>query len=264
MKRLLTVLLASALVVLAGCGGAKTESLKVGASPTPHGEILTYVKEHLAAEAGLELEIIEFTDYVQPNLALGDQQLDANFFQHVPYMEDFAAEHNLDLMALAAIHIEPMGIYSSKLSALSELQEGAIVAIPGDVTNGGRALQLLAAEGLLTLKEGVGFQATVQDIIENPKNLSIKELEAAQVPRSLEDADLAVINGNYALSAGLNPGTDALALESGEGNPYANVLAVLGSRKDEAKLKKLAELLTSAEVKQFLETQYEGSIVPAF
>jgi D-methionine transport system substrate-binding protein len=238
--------------------------LTIGVSPVPHGDILKFIQENLAADAGLELTLVEFTDYVQPNLALADGTIDANFFQHVPYMEDFAKEHNLDLVAVVAVHIEPLGIYSNKITTLEELSDGAVVAIPNDTTNGGRALKLLEANGLLTLKEGVGYAATVQDIVDNPLNLDIKELEAAQLVRALDDVSIAVINGNFAIEAGLKPATQALALESGLDNPYANILTVLKGRETDPGILKLAELLTSPEVKQFIEEKYEGAVIPAF
>jgi D-methionine transport system substrate-binding protein len=238
--------------------------LRVGATPVPHAEILQFVKDNLAGEAGLELEIVNFTDYVQPNVALNDGQIDANFFQHVPYMEEFGAQRGINMVAVAYVHIEPLGIYSSSVESLDAVPEGAVVAIPNDPTNGGRALQLLAANGLITLNEGVGTNATVRDIAENPKNLRITELEAAQLPRALADATLAVINTNYALEADLTPAEDALALESGQDNPYANVLTALEGKQDDPRIQQLAELLNSPEVKQFIEERYEGAVVPAF
>jgi D-methionine transport system substrate-binding protein len=237
--------------------------IKVGASPVPHAEILQYIKDNLATKEGLDITIVEFTDYVQPNLALADGQIDANYFQHAPYMEDFAKEHKLDLSVAASVHIEPLGIYSKKVKSLTEVSDKSIVAIPNDATNGGRALQLLAANGLIKLKEGVGVNATVQDIIENPKNLQIKELEAAQLPRSLDDTTISVINGNFAIEAGFTPSKDALALESGENNPYANILAVVKGKENDPGIAKLVKLLTSPEVKQFIEEKYQGSVLPA-
>lgn len=238
--------------------------LKVGVSPVPHGDILKYIKDNLATQAGLDLTIVEFTDYVQPNLALGDGQIDANYFQHVPYQNDFAKEHNLDLVAAAAVHIEPLGIYSKKITSLKDLADKAIVAIPNDATNGGRALRLLADNGLIKLKEDAALTASVQDIAENPKNLQIKELEAAQLARTLDDVTVAVINGNYALQAGLTPSQDALALESGENNPYANVLTVVKGHENDEGIQSLVKLLTSPEVKKFIEDKYQGSVIPAF
>lgn len=238
--------------------------VKVGVSPVPHGDIMKFIKENLAEKAGLDLEIVEFTDYVQPNLALADGSIDANFFQHVPYMEDFGKQHNLDLVAVTAVHIEPLGIYSHKITRLTDLPDKAIVAIPNDATNGGRALNLLADQGLITLKDGAGFTATVQDIVKNPKNLDIKELEAAQLVRALDDVTIAVINGNFAIEAGLKPGVDALALENGENNPYANVLTVIKGHENDDGILRLAKLLTSPEVKKFIEEKYQGAVIPAF
>jgi D-methionine transport system substrate-binding protein len=238
--------------------------LKVGVSPVPHGEILKFVKDNLAAQAGLDIEIVEFSDYVQPNLALKDGQLAANYFQHVPYMEDFGKEHNIDLVAVAKVHIEPLGIYSKKVKSLADVPDNAVVAIPNDATNSGRALRLLAANGLITLKDSAGIGATIQDISANPKQLQIKELEAAQLPRSLDDTTLSVINGNYAIGIGLTPSKDALVLEKGENNPYANILTVLKGHENDAGIQTLAKLLTSPEVKKFIEEKYQGSVIPAF
>lgn len=238
--------------------------LKVGVSPVPHGDILRFIQESLAAEAGINLTIVEFTDYVQPNLALAEGELDANYFQHVPYLEDFSAEHGLDLTVVTAVHIEPLGLYSSAVESVADIPDGAVIAIPNDATNGGRALNLLQANGLLTLKEGVGTSATVQDIVDNPKNIEITELEAAQLPRALEDVTAAVINGNYAIDAGLKPAEDALALESGEDNPYANVFVVRTGDENNEGIQILAGLLNSPEVKKFIEDTYQGSVIPAF
>lgn len=279
-----TALLLLLVVALTGCGAntattqtgsaaasasgsaapGQTATLTIGASPVPHAEILKFVQDNLAASAGLNIEIEEFTDYVQPNVALNDKQIDANFFQHVPYMQDQSQQRGIDMIAVANVHIEPLGIYSNKVKSLQEVGDQAVVAIPNDATNGGRALQLLAANGLLTLESGVGTNATVQDITANPKQLQIEELEAAQLPRALDDADIAVINMNYALEANLKPNTDALALEAGKDNPYANVLAVLRSRENDPNIQKLAQLLNSSEVKQFIEEKYQGAVLPAF
>jgi D-methionine transport system substrate-binding protein len=269
-----TVLLLVFIFILAACGGGGNSSnntgangeitLKVGASPVPHAEILNYIKNNLAAKEGLNLQVIEFTDYVQPNIALKDGQIDANFFQHVPYMEDFGKQRGIDMVGVVKVLIDPLGIYSKKIKALNEISTGAVVAIPNDATNGGRALQLLAANNLLTLKEGVGTAATVHDITNNPKNLQIKELEAAQLPRALDDTTISIINGNYALQSGLKPSTDALALEKGEGNPYANVLAVLKGHENDPGIQKLAKLLNAAEVKKFIEEKYQGTVIPTF
>ena len=273
LSRRLTAILSISLILIlsiAACTPTHTQTedsplkVKVGASPIPHAEILAYIRDNLAADAGLEIEIVEFTDYVQPNLALNDGTLDANFFQHVPYLDNFNESRGTDLVSIANVHIEPLGIYSKTITDLSQVPDGAIVIIPNDDTNGGRALNLLVANGFITLKPDAGYSATVADIADNPKNLKISELEAAQLVRALDDADLAVINGNYALEGGLIPSQDALALESGENNPYVNILAVKrGNENDEAILA-LVKLLTSPEVKAFIEEKYAGSVLPAF
>jgi D-methionine transport system substrate-binding protein len=238
--------------------------VKVGVNPVPGGEILGFVRDKLAEPEGLKVEVVEFADYVQPNIALNEKQIDANFFQHIPYMEDFGKQHSIDMVAVSRVLIAPLGIYSSQLQALSKTQENATIAIPNDAVNLARALRLLEANHLLKLKSGAGVQATVRDIAENPKKLQIRELEAAQLPRSLADVDLAVINVNYALQANLNPAKDALALESPQNNPYVNVLAVLKGRETDANIQKLGKLLTSTSVKQFIEEKYRGTLIPAF
>ena len=240
-----------------------TEKLVVGAIGEPHTAMLKMVKSKLA-EQGVEMEIKDFTEYSQLNPALNDKQIDANFFQHLPYLEDFNAERGTDLVSVAGIHIEPLGIYSKTLTNLDDVPDGAVVTIPNDATNGGRALNLLAANALISLKADAGFSATVADIIDNPKNLKITELEAAQLVRALDDAALAVINGNYALEGGLTPAKDALALESAENNPYVNILAVKRGNENLPAIQKLIALLTSPEVKAFIEEKYAGSVLPAF
>lgn len=242
---------------------AQTLKVKIGVTPVPHAQIINFIKENLAAKNNLELEVVEFTDYVQPNIAVQDGQLDANFFQHLPYLKDFNAEHKTTLVSVGTVHIEPLGVYSKKIKSLSELKEGDVVAIPNDATNAGRALNLLAANKLLTLKEGVGYAATINDITGNPLKLDIKELEAAQLVRSLEDTVISVINGNYALDGGLTPAKDALALESGVDNPYANILVVKEGRENDPAIQLLIKLLTSDEVKAFIEQTYNGSVIPA-
>ncbi|MFY9217480.1 MAG: MetQ/NlpA family ABC transporter substrate-binding protein [Tepidanaerobacteraceae bacterium] len=237
--------------------------LKVGASPVPHAEILNVVKPLLEAE-GIELQIVEFADYNQPNLRLADKDLDANYFQHIPYLESFSNDHNLDLTYTAKVHIEPMGIYSEKINDISELEDGAEIAIPNDPTNGGRALILLEQAGLLKIKEGVGITATVYDIVENPKNLKITELEAATLPRVLGDVAAAVINSNYALEAKFVPTKDALVLESPQDNPYVNILAIRKGDENRPEIVKLSEALNSPEVKKFIEDEYQGAVIPAF
>lgn len=263
MKKVVLILVILAL--FAGCSAPQKEEakvLKVGASPVPHGDILKFIQDDLKKE-GYELEIVEFTDYVLPNLALEEGDLAANFFQHVPYLDNFNAERGTHLISAGGVHIEPIGLYSANLTSLDELGDKAQVLIPGDATNGGRSLLLLEKLGLIKLKQDVGLSATPQDIIENPKNLVFKEMEAAQIPQALEDADLAAINTNYVLSAGLDP-ERALVHEEGKDNPYANILAIREADKDAAFVKVLLKVLQSEKVKKFLEEEYKGAILPAF
>lgn len=273
MKKILTVflVLVSLLMVVAGCGSdnkaseknsAKKIVLKVGATPVPHAEILNFIKPMLAKE-GIDLQIIEFSDYVKPNLALNDKELDANFFQHTPYLEKFASERKLPLIALTKVHIEPMGIYSKSIKNLASLPEGAKIAIPNDPTNGGRALALLQSAKLIKLKDGVGISGTPNDIVDNPKNLSIVEVEAALLPRSLDDVAISVINSNFALEANLNPVKDSLFTEPKE-SPYANIVAIRKGDEKRPELQKLAKAITSPEVKKFIQDKYKGAVVPAF
>lgn len=238
------------------------QTLKIGATPRPHAEILELIKPLLKAK-GIDLVIVEFTDYVQPNLALSDGELDANFFQHKPYLDSFSSDRKLALSSLVAVHIEPMGAYSKKITNLDDLKKGALVGIPNDPTNGGRALLLLQTKGLIEINKSAGPTPTVLDITKNPNNLKFKELEAAMLPRSLEDLDLAVINTNYALEGGLIPTKDALIMEGSE-SPYANVVAVRTKDLNRSEFKALVEVLTSKEVKDFLEKEYKDSIVAAF
>ena len=249
--------------ILSGCGqeGSEQGVLKVGASPVPHADILKAAEPILAKE-GIKLEIIEFTDYVQPNMALADKELDANFFQHKPYLENFCKERKLNLVSLTAVHIEPMGVYSKKMKDVTSFAEGAKVAIPNDPTNGGRALKILADAGFFKLKDGVGVNGTPADIIDNPKKVQVVEMEAAVLPRALDDVDYAVINSNYALGVNLNPLKDSLYTESKD-SPYANVVAVR-AYDNRPELQKLAKALTSPEVKKFIEEKYQGAVLPAF
>ena len=282
MKKLLNSILLLTLIALlvVGCGPAQNSTsdeqpqnqnsaeeqpitLKVGASPVPHAEILNAVKPILEGE-GIKLDIIEFADYNQPNLRLADKDLDANYFQHIPYLESFSKDHKLDLTYTAKVHIEPMGVYSHKIKDLKDLKEGAEIAIPNDPTNAGRALIILEQAGLLKIKDGVGINATVYDITENPKKLKLTELEAATLPRVLQDVDAAVINSNYALEAKLVPTDDSLALESAKDNPYVNILAVCKGDENRPELKKLADALNSPEIKKFIEEEYRGAVIPAF
>lgn len=289
MKKILSLLVATALVLaaLSACSPAAQTpentptpapgtpppeempeliKIKVGASPTPHAQILAVAKELLLAQ-GYDLEIIEFTDYVMPNVALDEGSLDANYFQHQPYLTDYNAENGTDLVSIAAIHYEPFGIYAGKTLTLDALADGAQITVPNDSTNEARALALLEAQGLITLKEGVGSAATVNDIVDNPRNLKIVEIEAAQLVRSLQDVDFAVINGNYALAGGLNPTTDALAREeegSMSATEFANILVVRAADVDKPELQALTAALQSPEVKAFIETNYQGDVVPVF
>ncbi|BAS29212.1 methionine ABC transporter substrate-binding protein [Limnochorda pilosa] len=257
----LVALLVGAGVLLSGVQ-AQQQVLRVGATPVPHAEVLEQVKPVLAAE-GIDLRIVEFTDYVQPNLALDAGDLDANYFQHIPYLEQFSKDHGLDLTYIAAVHIEPMGLYSRKVSSIEDLPGGARIGIPNDPTNGGRALLLLQSAGLIKLDPAAGITATPLDVVENPHRLRFQELEAAQLPRVLFDVEAAVINTNYALEAGLNPTRDALVIE-GSDSPYVNVLAVRTQEKDAQALQALARALTSDAVRSFLLEKYGGAVVPAF
>ena len=244
---------------------AELVKVKVGASVTPHAEILNAVKDELKA-AGYDLEVVEFTDYVLPNTALEQGDLDANYFQHTPYLDNFNEEKGTHLVAVGKIHYEPFGIYAGKTSDLSAIPDGGSIAIPNDGTNEARALLLLEAQGLIKLKEGITFTATVLDIAENPKNLSIKEIEAAQLARSLQDVDAAVINGNYAIQAGLKV-KDALAIEDKDSiaaDTYANVLVVKEGHENDEATKALLAALQSDTAKKFMEEKYEGAVIAAF
>lgn len=262
-KILLTFLSLTLVAVLAACGNSKSEdTLVVGATSVPHAEILKAIAP-LLEKQGITLEIKEFTDYVQPNIQLAEKQLDANFFQHQPYLDDQNKNNKSDLVSVVAVHVEPFGAYSKKIKSIDELADGAKIAIPNDATNGGRALILLAKNGLITLKDDTNIAATKADITENKKNLEIIELDAAMLPRQLNEVDLALINTNFALDAGLVPTTDALFIEDGD-SPYANILVARPDNKDSDAIKKLAEALTSPEAKAFIEKEYEGAIIPAF
>nr|WP_202506121.1 MetQ/NlpA family ABC transporter substrate-binding protein [Streptomyces sp. SID1046] len=246
-------------------GGKADESkpLVIAASPSPHADVLNFVKDKLAAKEGLKLEVKEFTDYVLPNTATEQSQVDGNYFQHKPYLDDFNKKNNTHVVPVVNVHLEPLGLYSKKIKAIGDIKAGQTIAVPNDTTNEGRALQLLAANNLITLKEGVGTSAKLSDITDK-KGLEFKELEAATVPRALNDVDAAIINGNYALEAKLSPAKDALVLEKAEGNPYANFLAVKDGNQNDPRIQKLAKLLNSDEVKKFIEEKYQGSVVPAF
>lgn len=258
MKKLLTALAAAAALTSAA---AHAGEISVAATAVPHAELLEFVKPALAKE-GVELKIKVFTDYVQPNVQVAEGRLDANFFQHQPYLDEFNASRGTTLVSIAGVHVEPFGAYSSKIKKLDELSEGAQVVIPNDATNGGRAL-LLQKAGVIKLKDGAGITATVKDIAENPKGIKVRELEAATLPRVLAQVDLALINTNYALEAGLNPTKDALVIE-GADSPYVNILVTTAEKKDNADLQKLAKALHTPEVKKFIADQYKGAVVPAF
>ena len=292
MKKLVSLLLSGALAVglLAGCGStgnsgtantpaANTESpaastetgslegttLKVGATPAPHAEILEVVKDILA-EQGITLDIVQYNDYVQPNNAVEDGSLDANYFQHITYMNDFNDQNGTHLVSAAEVHYEPMSLYAGKVSSLDELPDGALIGVPNDATNEARALLVLQQEGLITLRDGAGITATINDIVDNPKNLQFSEMEAAQLPLRLADLDMAVINGNYAIDAGLSM-DDALATESADGEAaqaYVNVLAVKEGREDDPAIQALAAALCSDEVKTYIEENYNGAVVAVF
>lgn len=268
---------AAAALALAGCAAGDTPetttdattaeggvvTLKVGASPVPHADILNFVNDNLAEDAGLKLEIVEYTDYVQPNVALSEGELDANFFQHVPYFDAEVAEKGYNFEHGEGVQIEPYGIYSKQLTDLKDIPEGGKVLVNNDPSNQARALKLLEQEGIIGL--GGAENPTIYEIADNPKNLQFTEAEAAVIPVQLPDVDIAVINGNYALEHGLNPAKDALALESGKDNPYANVLAWNKDAEKADAIAKLEELLHDPQVADFIREQYpDGEIVPAF
>ena len=275
-NRLFSVVLITTLLagVLTGCGNAQSTSdnkttdssqvtLKVGASLTPHSEILEQAKPILAKQ-GVNLEIVKIEDTVTPNTGLVEKSLDANFFQHQPYLDDFNKENKTDLVSAGAVHYEPFGIYAGKVKELSALPDGATVAVPNNVTNEARALLLLEQEGLLKLKEGVDIKATVNDIVENKKNIKFKEIAPEQLVRALPDVDVAVINGNYAIEGGLHV-KDALAVESDQSvaaKTYANIIAVRKEDKDSDAIKKLVAVLQSDEIKKYINDTYDGAVVP--
>jgi D-methionine transport system substrate-binding protein len=238
------------------------EKLVVAATPIPHAEILELVKPMLAKE-GVELEVKVFTDYVQPNVQVDQKRLDANYFQTLPYLKSFNEGKGTHLETVIGVHVEPFGGYSKKIKSLSELKDGATVAIPNEGSNSGRALILLQKNGILTLKDPSNALATPKDIASNPKNLKFKELESAMLPRVLDQVDLDMINTNYALEAGLNPAKDALVIEDKD-SPYVNYLVARPDNKNSDAIQKLAKALTSPEVKAFIEKKYNGAVLPAF
>ena len=278
-KKLLALLLGLTLCLsLAACGGdsgtttddttetdgdtAETVTLTVAASPTPHAVILEQCVPILA-EQGIELVVNQYDDYVVPNTAVEDGDEDANYFQHLPYLEEFNESRGTHLVSVASVHIEPMGIYAGQTTSLEDLPDGAVIGVPNDPTNEGRALLLLESQGLITLDDSSNLTATPNNIVDNPKNLEFREIEAQTLPSSLPDLDLAVINSNYALGAGLNPSTDALAIESSD-SPYVNVLVVKEGNEGNEAIQALVEALHSDTIREFIETEFDGAVVPAF
>ena len=277
-KKIIALAAAAALTLsLAACSGNNSSStadnsssdasstvIRVGASPSPHAEILEFAKDQLAAK-GYELEIVEFTDYVMPNVALYEGDLDANYFQHTPYLDNYNEQNGTDLVSACKVHFEPMGLYSETLTSVSDVAEGSKVGVPNDPTNEARALNLLEAQGLIKLREGAGLNATPLDIEENPLNLEFVELEAAQLPRNLSEFAIAAINGNYAIEAGiLDKVIVNEAADSESAQEYANILAVQSGELETDKTKALVEALTSDETREFINTQYEDQFIPVF
>ena len=277
MQKLFKFALAFGLLAFIGCGdtadkkgseanasannaSAVSQTITVGATPVPHAEILEFVKTDLANE-GFELVVKEFNDYVQPNLATDSGELDANFFQHIPYLEEFNKNKGTTLVSVAGIHLEPMGVYSRKHSSFTIVSDGVSIAVPNDPTNESRALDIIAKTGVVTFKESA--LKTPLDIVSNPKNIVFKELEAAQMPRALDDTDFAVINSNFAMAAGLKPTKEALVMED-KSSPYVNVLVVKAGNEESAKTKALIKALQSEKVKAFIDEKYQGAVVPAF
>lgn len=241
-------------------------TLKVAASPTPHAEILNAAKDILA-EQGIDLEVIEFDEYVQPNLVTESGEVDANYFQHKPYLDGFNVKQGTHLVSVGPVHYEPLGIYPGKSDDLENIADGATISIPNDTTNEARALQLLATQGLITVRDDAGLTATINDITENPHNIKFEEIEAAQLPRTVQDVDFAVINGNYALAAGFSVKNDALATEdasSEAAQTYANILAVKEGRENDPAIQALYAALTSDKVKDYINSTYDGAVVPIF
>ena len=269
MKKSFISLLAAVALLLAfnqnlaaGANSQKSASvLSVGATPVPHAELLNLVKDDLAAQ-GITLKVVEFTDYVQPNVAVLSGDLDANFFQHTPYL-DSNAEWSAKLVPAFGVHVEPFGLYSAKYKNVNDLPDGASIAIPNDPSNGGRALLLLQAKGLITLKAGAGLTATARDVTSNPKNFRFQELEAALLPRSLQDVDAATINGNYALEAGFNPLKDSLIIE-GADSPYVNIVVVQKGKENDPRILALKKAMLSQKVKDYINTHYNGGVAAVF
>jgi D-methionine transport system substrate-binding protein len=281
-RLLIAVVALAATLALAACGSDDDDKssastgggqaadlskpLKVGASPVPHAEILDYIAKNLAPKAGIKLDVVSYDDYIQPNVALQEGKLDANYFQHVPYLDQQKKDNPSykDLTPLKPVHLEPLGVYSKKVKDVSAVKDGGTVTLSNDPANEARGLKLLQQAGLIKLKDDAGLDATPNDIAENPKNLKFKTIAPANLPRTLDDADLAVINGNYAIEAKLTPAKDALVLESPDNNPYANLLVAKDSKVNDPRIQKLEQLLHSPEVKKFIQDKYQGSVIPAF
>lgn len=257
-------------LALVACGGGNAApsadtTIRVGASPSPHAEILAQVKDELS-EQGYTLEVVEYNDYIQPNVALSEGDLDANYFQHKPYLDDYNAENGTDLVDAGAIHFEPMGLYAGKSSDLANVPDGAKIAVPSDATNEARALLLLQDQGIIKLRDGAGLSATKNDIVENPHNVEIVELEAANIPHTLQDSDFGIVNGNYALAAGLDT-SSALVTESADSEAaktYANLVVCRPDNADSDKVKALVAALQSETVRSYIEQTYSGVVVPVF
>ncbi len=275
-KKWITFITVAALATFAltGCGGTKKtdpapaaptavrNTIKVGVTAGPHAEVMEVVKK-IAAKDGLTIQIVEFNDFMQPNVALNQGDIDANSYQHRPFLDNQIKDRKYELTAIAQTIIFPMGIYSKKIKNLDELKPGSTVAVPNDPTNGGRGLLLLEKKGLIKLNPQAGLKATAKDVVENPKNLKIKELEAAQIPRALDDVDIAAVNANYALVAGLSPKTDSIAIEDPK-SPYAGLIAVRTKDKEDPVFQKLIKAYHSAEVKAFVDQHFKGSLVTAW
>ena len=271
MKKILSLLLATALFLVAcgskgteskeGAPSGKTEKLIVGATPVPHAELLNLVKDDLKKE-GIELEIVEFNDYVQPNKALADKSIDANFFQHVPYMDDFGKKNNIGLSAVGNIHLEPMALYSKKVKSINDLKNGDTLIIPNDPTNGGRSLILLDKAGIIKLKDNTKLDAAPSDIVQNPKNIKIETLSNEQIAPRLSEVAGAIINSNFAIDAGVTK--NEIILIEGKDSPYVNIVTVLKGNENDERVKKLVKALQSEKVKKYIEEKYEGRVIPAF
>lgn len=278
MKKKLFAIVLGLVLILTACGSnkddqkaeapaenapEKSNEIVIGVSPVPHEEIIENLKDDFK-EAGLDVKVVVFDDYIQPNIQTNEGDLDANFYQHTPYLDAFNKEQGTDLVSIGGVHIEPLGVYSDKIGSLNDLPEGGTVIIPNDTSNGARALLILEKNGVIKLKDSTDVNATEQDIVENPKNIKFVPMEAASIAGVYKDADAAVINSNYALGAGLNPGTDSIAIEDAVDNPYANIVVVKNGREGEEKFKKFMEVLQSEKTKKFIEEKYEGAIIPAF